>query len=215
MLTFYYHPLSPIARRVWLALLEKQLSFEPVIVNLASGEQNQSDYLAINPFHHVPAIVDNGFRVIESLAILDYLETCYTNVSLIPSSSQAIAQMRMVQMVITNEAVPKLPLLAAMETPDDAIVQSIQPILVFLTEQLGEQLLFGGDRLNLADIVAGATVPLLCRLGISLASYPTLDAWHQRLAVRSAWQQTEPSEEDFTRWRRYITLLMKRKQKAA
>jgi glutathione S-transferase len=123
--------------------------------------------------------------------------------------------MRMVQMVITNEAVPKLPLLAAMETPDDAIVQSIQPILVFLTEQLGEQLLFGGDRLNLADIVAGATVPLLCRLGISLASYPTLDAWHQRLAVRSAWQQTEPSEEDFARWRRYITLLMKRKQKAA
>ncbi len=34
MLTFYYHPLSPVARRVWLALLEKEIPFEPKLVNL-------------------------------------------------------------------------------------------------------------------------------------------------------------------------------------
>ena len=34
MLTFYYNPLSPNARRVWLTLLEKNLPFESVILKL-------------------------------------------------------------------------------------------------------------------------------------------------------------------------------------
>ena len=72
MLKFYYHPLSPLSRRVWIALLEKEISFTPVIINLQDGEQFKRDFLAINPFHHVPVIIDDGLRIIESLAILDY-----------------------------------------------------------------------------------------------------------------------------------------------
>ena len=79
MLTFYYHPLSPVARRVWLALLEKQIPFHPVLVDLR-GEQNQPEFLALNPFHHVPVIVENDLRLIESLAILDYLEKRYPEI---------------------------------------------------------------------------------------------------------------------------------------
>ncbi|NET52300.1 MAG: hypothetical protein F6K09_27495, partial [Merismopedia sp. SIO2A8] len=30
-------------------------------------------FLALNPFHHVPVLVDGNVRLIESLAILDYL----------------------------------------------------------------------------------------------------------------------------------------------
>ena len=49
MLKFYYHPLSPIARRVWLALLEKDITFEPVLVDLKAREN-----LAINRrFQHI------------------------------------------------------------------------------------------------------------------------------------------------------------------
>ena len=56
MLKFYYHPLSPIARRVWLALLEKEIAFEPVFVDLKNRENLKRDYLALNPFHHVPRL---------------------------------------------------------------------------------------------------------------------------------------------------------------
>lgn len=38
MLTFYYNPLSPNERRVWLALLEKGLAFEPAVLEL-NGDQ--------------------------------------------------------------------------------------------------------------------------------------------------------------------------------
>lgn len=215
MLKFYYHPLSPIARRVWLALLEKQLPFEPIVVNLATGEQMQPDYLALNPFHHVPTIVDGDFPVIESLAILDYLDAQYPESSLTPAASQDLARMRMVQMVVLNEMMPKLIPLAAADTPDDASLHSIAQALEFLSQQLGAQAYFGGDRLNQADIVTGAALPLFCRLGISLAPYPSLTAWHQQIAARPAWQQTEPSESDFGNWRRYVKLMVKRKLQTA
>jgi glutathione S-transferase len=101
MIEFYYNPLSPITRRVWIALLEKQLEFEPRLVNL-NGDQFEPDYLALNPFHHVPVIVDGNFRVLESIAILDYLEAKYPNPSLSPTDAETLAKVRMVQMVATN-----------------------------------------------------------------------------------------------------------------
>lgn len=210
MLKFYYHPLSPIARRVWLSLLEKQLPFEPIVVNLATGEQMQADYLALHPFHHVPAIVDGEIQVIESLAILDYLEAQYPEPSLTASSSLEVARMRMVQMVVVNEIVPKIGTLAAVETPDADLLQHMETALKFLSQQLGTGTYFGGDRLNLADIVAGATLPLVKHLGISFLPHPTLAEWHDRIAAREAWQKTEPSEADFIRWRRYVQLMVQR-----
>ena len=42
MLTFYYNPLSPNARRVWLTLLEKGIQFESVLLNLNGDQRNVS-----------------------------------------------------------------------------------------------------------------------------------------------------------------------------
>ena len=77
MLKFYYHPLSPLSRRVWIALLEKQILFTSEVISLKDGEQFKPNFLKISPFHHVPVIIDDGLRILESLAILDYLESKY------------------------------------------------------------------------------------------------------------------------------------------
>ena len=214
MLTFYYHPLSPVARRVWLALLEKKIPFDPVIVDLR-GEQNQPEFLALNPFHHVPVIVENEFKLIESFAILDYLEKRYLEISLSPDSATEFAQMKMIQMVTSNELMPKLPLVANAEVqPLTTKVESdLNTGLTFLEEQLGDKNYFGDTALNLADIVVGATIPLFFRLGIATDPYPCLKAWQDRLYTRSAWQHTEPEENDFAQWKRYIQIKIKRSQR--
>lgn len=214
MLTFYYHPLSPVARRVWLALLEKQIPFHPVVVDLR-GEQHKPDFLALNPFHHVPVIVEDELKLIESLAILDYLEYAYPKIALLPQSTTAIAKMRMVQMVTTNELMPKLPPVANVEIQPltDKLRNELSTGLQFLEDQLGNNNYFGGDNLNLADIVVGATVPLLFRLGIASEPYPHLQQWQERLFTREAWQQTEPNEDDFASWKRYIQVTIKRYQR--
>jgi glutathione S-transferase len=86
-----------MARRVWHTLLEKKIEFEPIVMKL-NGDQMQSEYVELNPFHHVPMIIDGNFRLIESLAILDYLEAKYPIPALLPKETQALATVKMVQM---------------------------------------------------------------------------------------------------------------------
>ena len=216
MLKFYYHPLSPIARRVWIALLEKEISFEPVVVELSRKQQFDTDYLALNPFHHVPAITDGNVRLIESIAILDYLDQQFPQMCLSPTKPAAFAKMRMIQMVVTNEMLPKLVkfVIATEEQPlSQEVADHLQTCLQFLEQQLGEGDFFGGDRLNLADIVAGSTVPLFNRIGLSLQPYGALNRWNARITARSAWQQTNPSDRDFQQWQRWIRLQVKQHQR--
>ena len=206
MLKFYYHPLSPIARRVWLALLEKGIEYEPVFVNLKDRDHLKRDYLALNPFHHVPTIVDGETRVLESFAILDYLEAKFPAPALVPAELKAIARMRMVQMVVSNELMPQLPMLvfSGELTVDRATLRQVQTVLAFLSEQLGTEPYFGGDSLSLADIVAGAALPLIRRLGFDLGGYPALGEWCDRVSEREAWRQSEPKAESLEAWRQWI-----------
>jgi glutathione S-transferase len=215
MLTFYYHPLSPIARRVWLALLEKAIPFEPVLVDLKARENLQSHYLALNPFHHVPVVVDGDTQILESFAILDYLEAKFPEPPLSSRDPIAISQMKMVQQVTANELFPQLPHLvtAAPETMGPTDLPHVHTVLTFFTAQLGAATYFGGDHLDLADITAGAVIPLMVQLGFSLRDYPELAAWCDRLTVRPAWQHTTPTNSDLEAWRRWIALMIKRKQR--
>ena len=70
---------SPNGSKVQIMLEETGLDFELHPVNLGEGEQNKSDYLAINPNGKIPAIVDRDgpwgdeVTVFESGAILLYL----------------------------------------------------------------------------------------------------------------------------------------------
>ncbi|MGD1941809.1 MAG: glutathione S-transferase family protein [Leptolyngbyaceae cyanobacterium] len=219
MLKFYYHPLSPIARRVWLALLEKAIAFEPVLVELKNRENLQPEYLALNPFHHVPVVVDGDLQLLESFAILDYLEVKFPTPALSPTTPVAIARMKMVQLVIANELMPQLPGLvfsnanSAQSKADPTIPPQLETVLTFLTAQLGTGHYFGGDRLSLADITVGAALPLMTRLGVNLQTYPALAAWCDRLTQRAAWQQTDPDAASLAAWQRWITLMVQRKKR--
>ena len=64
MLKLDHVPISFNSRRVWIVLLEKGLKFELVELKL-DGDQFQPDFVALNPFHHIPVLVDDGFRVSE------------------------------------------------------------------------------------------------------------------------------------------------------
>ena len=215
MLKFYYHPLSPIARRVWIALLEKEIPFEPIVVDLR-GKQFEEDFLTLSPFHHVPVLVHQDLRLIESLAILDYLDLQFPQMPLTPQTPAAAAQMRMVQMVTTNELLPKLVsvVVANEEQPlPQEITSHLETCLRFLAQQLGDGDYFGGEHLNLADVVADATVPLFSRLGLSLQSYESLQQWQSKITARSAWQLTKPDDPDFRLWQRWIQLQVQRRQR--
>ena len=213
MLKFYCYSLSPLSRRVWIALLEKQIPFTPVIISLKDGEQFKPDFLKISPFHHVPVIIDDGLRVLESLAILDYLESKYTQHSLLPNDSAQLAKVRMTQMVANNELSALLiPLIGEKDSPKLAQAKrKIKRILRFLSELLGDDDYFGGDRLSLGDIVAGNSILLLGKLGFDLSQFKTINRWCDRLMQRKVWQETQPNDEQVAIFKQTVQKLIESK----
>ncbi|WP_424094820.1 glutathione S-transferase family protein [Moorena producens] len=211
MLKFYYNTLSPNVRRVWLTLLEKNLTFETVLVKL-DGDQFEPEFLEINPFHHIPVLEDNGLRLVESLAIMDYLEAKYPTPALLPSSPEALAKVRMVQLLTANELFsPVVQLICQkQDSPQFKVAKrKLDTVLKFLSDLLGNSPYFASDQLTLGDIVAGAAISLLPKLEINLTDYPNMDQWFKRLMQREPWQKTDMSAEDFEEFKRRIKVLVK------
>lgn len=76
-ITFYYLSGSPFSWKVWLALEHKQLAYDLRVLSAAAGDLKKPEFTAINPRGKVPAILDDGFVLHESSAILEYLEDEY------------------------------------------------------------------------------------------------------------------------------------------
>ena len=96
MLTLYHYDRSTACQRVRLALEEKDLQFESIIVDTAGGDASQlpPDYHTLNPKGLVPAIVHEGRAVAESLVVLEYLEDAFPEPSLRPHAPFDRARMR-------------------------------------------------------------------------------------------------------------------------
>ncbi|MCQ8278258.1 maleylacetoacetate isomerase [Acetobacteraceae bacterium KSS8] len=86
---------SSAAYRVRIALNLKGLPFRETFVDLDAGEQNRPDYRAINPQGTVPTVLfEDGTRLTQSLAILEYLEETHPEPPLLPADPAGRARVR-------------------------------------------------------------------------------------------------------------------------
>lgn len=95
MLKLYDFKSSPNCQRVKVVLEEKKIPYETVNIDLRAGAQKTPDYLKINPYGKVPAIVDGDTVLYESCIINEYLEEKYSSPPLMPSDPAARAKARL------------------------------------------------------------------------------------------------------------------------
>jgi glutathione S-transferase len=94
-LDFYTGHGSPYGWRVWLALELKNVPYDLRIMSFQAGDTRKPEFIAINPRHTVPTIVDDGYVVWESLAILEYLDERFTSgPKLFPADVKSRARVR-------------------------------------------------------------------------------------------------------------------------
>lgn len=59
--------------RVLVTILEKELPYELILVDISKGEHKTEEYKKLQPFGKVPVLDDDGFLMFESRAICRYL----------------------------------------------------------------------------------------------------------------------------------------------
>ena len=93
--------------RVRIALNLKKVPFEEVSIDLMAGQQRSADYAATNPQMVVPALVEDGTApLVQSLAILEYLDERFPNPALLPADARGRARVRGLAQIIACDTHP-------------------------------------------------------------------------------------------------------------
>ncbi len=88
---------STYVRTVKMLLAEKAFTdFEQVPLNVLTGEPKQPEHLARHPFGKVPVLDHDGMRLLETSAIVRYLNDVLPGKSLVPATPKDRARMDMV-----------------------------------------------------------------------------------------------------------------------
>jgi len=94
-LDFYHGHGSPYSWRVWLALEAKGVPYELKVLSFQAQDTRKPEFVALNPRHQVPTIVEEGFALWESTTILEYLDERYVSgTKLYPGDARARARIR-------------------------------------------------------------------------------------------------------------------------
>jgi GSH-dependent disulfide-bond oxidoreductase len=205
---FYY--VSPNARKVLIALEELGLEYTIRWTDISKGVQHEPAFRAVNPNGKIPAIIDHDgpagrpLVLFESGAILDYLATTYGG--LLPSDPALAWQARCwVHWQVANQgpmlgqASHFLQYAADRGLHDDYAKNRYHREAQRLYQVLNDQLV-GRDYIvgeySIADIACFPWTRVAKGHHISLADYPQVFAWSERIKDRPACQVTPPDLRD-------------------
>jgi glutathione S-transferase len=201
MLRLHHHPLSIFARRVRIALLEKNVSCELVEVDMRARAHKAPQFLALNPYGRVPVLEDDGFVLAESTAILDYLEARHPEPALVPADPQGRALVAMhSKLCDLHLGVETGPLIfplrflprekwdtGAMDRARERIIKHLE----IVEAQLGDREYMVGDRYSLVEVCYTPLVEFLHQAGITPP--PRVDRWIGRMLARPSALATKPT----------------------
>jgi glutathione S-transferase len=198
----HYHPLSTYSRRVRMALIEKQIAHELVIIDMTARKHKEQPYLSLNPYGRVPTLEEDGFVLYESTAILNYLEAIHPTPPLVPSDKHARAlvdmHMKLCDLQLTRHAgtivFPKrfLPKERWNTAAMTEAKTEIEKHLAIVGDQLAGKTFLVAEQLSLADICYAPFLEFLPLMEITPP--PAVAAWSARLLARPSAQQTKPPQ---------------------
>jgi len=202
----YYRSTSSYRLRIALAF--KQLDYQSLPVNLLKGEQRQAEFLALNPQGRVPALrIDSGELLVQSPAIIEYLEEVYPQPALLPQAPVARAQARAVAALIGCDIHPlhNVSVLNQLRElgHDDSQVNAwighwITQGLAAVEQLIGDTGFCFGDEPGLADVYLVPQLYAAERFNIDLSGWPRIRRVAALAQAHDAFVLAHPSRQPDT-----------------
>jgi glutathione S-transferase len=201
MLKLHYHPFSTFARRVRIALIEKNIPCEMVEVDMGAGAHRGEAYRKLNPYGRVPTLEEDGFVLYESTAILDYLEATHPQPPLVPADARGRALVSMhvklcdIQLARQSGTIIFPKRFLPKERWDEAAMaqakKEIDKHLGILDAQLAGKTYLVAETYTLAEV---CYVPFVEFFPVMEVSPPAnVATWVKRILERPSSQQTKPA----------------------
>ncbi|WP_298233352.1 maleylacetoacetate isomerase [uncultured Azohydromonas sp.] len=200
---------SSASYRLRIALALKGLDYEYVPVNLLAGEQASPAYRSLNPQGFVPALEADGQLLIQSPAIIEWLEERYPQPALLPGDAGDRAWVRAIAAIVACDIHPLhngriLAQLKKWPDCDDARVAHwcrtwIGAGFDAIEELLRARATVGpyclGNTVTVADVYLVPQVASSIRLGIDMAAWPRIRDVAAACAELDAFKQAMPGRQ--------------------
>ncbi len=197
---------SSASFRVRIALNLKGLPYESQVLDLRAGDHLRDAYARVNPQRAVPALVDGERTLVQSMAIVEYLEETHPDPPLLPRSPAERARVRAMAQLVACEMHPLNNLrvlgylereLRLSEKARDGWYahwvregfRSLEPMLA--DRQTGR--FCHGDAPTVADVYLVPQVVNAQRFKVELADFPRVVAIFERCMKLPAFERAHPA----------------------
>lgn len=208
----HFHPVSTTSRTVVLFCAEQNIAYEPVIVDLLTGEHLKEPFLSLNPNGQVPVLEDGDFILTESSAILKYLAD-KANSPAYPKEPKARARVNeRMDWFNTNHyrefayhlVYPQV-FPGHVRTPEAAHHATIEwgrekaePWLKILDKHLlGTSKYLCGADMTIADYFGAEILSAGDLIGVSFKRFPNIDRWMTGMRELKSWKKVNEVVEGF------------------
>lgn len=177
-------------------LAEVGADYEHIVVDLAKGEGQQAEYLALNPTGQIPTLVDGDFVLTESAAMVHYLAEKYGPALLGDGTPEARAtQLRWELFILLN--IDKSFVALAEKTWGKVVTEEAEAkatailnrMLPILNAHLTANAYLAGSNFTLADVICRSSFMYADLAGFDLSAYGAINSWVERCSERPAFIQ--------------------------
>ncbi|KAI4119313.1 MAG: hypothetical protein LQ338_007297 [Usnochroma carphineum] len=198
--------------RVLVTILEKDLPYEHIRIDIAKGDQKSEAYKKLQPFGKVPALEDDGFLIFESRAICKYLARQVflgrvpkyaSGTNLIPEGDnkayglfEQACSVEQSYFAAASETIGTELVIKKMKDlgpPDEARVAQaeadLDEVFAYYDKLLAQQKYLAGNEITVVDLFHLPNGSALKAFGYkaTFEKYPNVDKWFTGLQKRETW----------------------------